>query len=128
MATPGVYGMAGLVLELNRNYAVSVEVVPGVSATNAAASLVGAPPDARLRCREPERFAHPVEVIEKRIRCAADADFFVIALYNPKSRKRVEHIVRGKGDYRGIQAGQDAGGHCDRCLQERSIGGHLRSE
>ncbi len=92
---PGVYGMAGLVLELNRNYAVSVEVVPGVSAINAAASLVGAPLMHDFAVVSLSDLLTPWEVIEKRIRCAADADF-VIALYNPKSRKRVEHIVRAK--------------------------------
>ncbi|MDZ4383904.1 MAG: precorrin-3B C(17)-methyltransferase, partial [Nitrospirota bacterium] len=40
---PGIYGMAGLVLELNNKYHIEIEIVPGISAVNAATSLIGAP-------------------------------------------------------------------------------------
>ena len=40
---PGIYGMAGLILELNQNKQLEIEIVPGISAVNAAASLLGAP-------------------------------------------------------------------------------------
>ena len=92
---PGVYGMAGLVLELNRVRGVEVEVIPGVSAVNAAASRVGAPLMHDFAVLSLSDLLTPWELIERRIRCAAEGDF-VIALYNPRSRRRVEQIVRAK--------------------------------
>jgi precorrin-3B C17-methyltransferase len=92
---PGIYGMAGLILELNRDYQVEIEIVPGISALNAAASLVGAPLMNDFVVLSLSDLLTPWEVIEKRIGCAAEGDF-VIVLYNPKSKKRVEQIVRAK--------------------------------
>lgn len=92
---PGIYGMAGLVLELNQKYQIEVEVVPGVSALNAAASLVGAPLMNDFVVLSLSDILTPWEVIEKRIRCAAEGDF-VIVIYNPKSKRRAEQIVRAK--------------------------------
>ncbi len=92
---PGIYGMAGLILELNQGRQIQIEIVPGVSALNAAASLAGAPLMNDFVVLSLSDLLMPWEVIEKRIGCAADGDF-VIVLYNPKSRKRVEQIVRAK--------------------------------
>ena len=83
----GVYGMAGLVLELILKLPEEKRpewggVVAGVSAVNAAASILGAP--------LMHDFA-PWETIRKRIEMAAKGDF-VTALYNPKSKKRVQNI------------------------------------
>ena len=99
---PGIYGMAGLVLELNHRYHVEVEIVPGISAVNAAASLVGAPLMNDFVVLSLSDLLIPWDVIETRIRCAAEGDF-VIAIYNPKSKKRVEQILMAKeimGRYR----------------------------
>ncbi|MBI5749630.1 MAG: precorrin-3B C(17)-methyltransferase [Nitrospinae bacterium] len=90
---PGIYGMAGLILELNKKHQIEIEIVPGVPALNAAASLVGAPLMNDFVVLSLSDLLTPWDVIEKRIRCAAEGDF-VIVLYNPKSRKRVEQIVR----------------------------------
>jgi len=92
---PGIYGMAGLVLELNRKFDIEIEVVPGVSAVSAAASRVGAPLMHDFAVISLSDLLTPWEIIEKRIRCAAEGDF-VIAIYNPKSKKRVSQIVRAK--------------------------------
>ena len=90
---PGVYGMAGLLLELNRDGGLEIEIVPGVSAVNAAASLVGAPLMHDFAVVSLSDLLTPWDVIEKRVKCAAEGDF-VIALYNPKSKKRVEQILK----------------------------------
>jgi len=85
---PGIYGMAGLVLELSAgNENIDVEVVPGISAVNAAASALGAPLMHDFAVISLSDLLTPWEKIESRLRCAASADF-VTALYNPKSTKR----------------------------------------
>ncbi len=102
---PGVYGMAGLVLELNENSDVDVEIIPGVSAVNAAASLVGAPLMLDFAVLSLSDLLTPWETIEKRIRCAAEGDF-VLAIYNPKSKKRVEQIVKAREIIKKYRPGQ----------------------
>lgn len=83
---PGIYGMAGLVLEL-ASEDIEIEVLPGVSAVNAAASALGAPLMHDFAVISLSDLLTPWEKIEKRLRAAAMADF-VTALYNPKSTKR----------------------------------------
>lgn len=90
---PGIYGMAGLILELNQKEPVDVDIIPGVSAANAAASLLGAPLSHDFAVISLSDLLTPWEVIEKRIKCAAEGDF-VIAIYNPKSKKRVDQIIK----------------------------------
>lgn len=94
---PGVYGMAGLVLELLEEMdpggLVEVEVVPGVSAVNAAASLLGAPLMHDFAVISLSDLLTPWELIEKRLDAAGAADF-VVALYNPRSRRRSTHLAR----------------------------------
>ncbi|MBE9537175.1 MAG: precorrin-3B C(17)-methyltransferase [Proteobacteria bacterium] len=92
---PGIYGMAGLVLELNRKYGLEVEIVPGLSAVSAAAARAGAPLMHDFAVISLSDLLTPWEVIEKRLQCAAEGDF-VIALYNPKSKKRVEQIEKAR--------------------------------
>ena len=92
---PGIYGMAGLVLALNRKSDLEIEIVPGVSAVGAAAARVGAPLMHDFAVISLSDLLTPWEIIEKRIRCAAEGDF-VIAIYNPKSKKRVSQIVRAR--------------------------------
>lgn len=86
---PGVYGMAGLVLELAKD--VEVEIVPGVSAANAAASALGAPLMHDYCVISLSDLLTDWELIKRRIDAAGMGDF-VVALYNPKSMKRVKHI------------------------------------
>jgi len=96
----GIYGMAGLVLEIlssdKSDYTlndITVEVVPGVPAFVSAASLLGAPLMHDFASISLSDILTPWEVIEKRVRAAAAADF-VIALYNPRSSKRKEGLVK----------------------------------
>ncbi len=93
---PGIYGMAGLVLELNRKFNVEdIEILPGVTAISACAARVGAPLMHDFAVISLSDLLTPWEVIEKRLECAARGDF-VIALYNPKSKKRTEQIKRAE--------------------------------
>jgi len=87
-----VYGMAGLVLEVaEKAGAIELEVIPGVTALSAAASLLGAPVVSDFAVISLSDLLTPIEMIERRLRSAAEADF-VIAIYNPKSRNRRENF------------------------------------
>lgn len=92
----GIYGMAGLVLEelkaqLWDGQTPSVQVFPGVSALQAAASRVGTPLMHDFCAISLSDHLTPWEVIEQRLEAAAAADF-VTALYNPRSQVRLEHL------------------------------------
>ena len=92
---PGIYGMAGLVLELAGKYPLAqrpeVKIVPGISAVGASAAILGAPLMHDFAVISLSDLLTPWEVIVKRIEMAAAGDF-VIAIYNPKSKKRVNQI------------------------------------
>ncbi len=89
----GVYGMAGLVLELAEGMAIQPEIVivPGVSAVQAAAAVLGAPLMHDFAVISLSDLLTPWELIRTRLACAAAADF-VIALYNPKSTGRTSQL------------------------------------
>lgn len=91
----GIYGMAGLILELvvKEDEDIKVKVVPGVTASIAAASVLGAPIMHDFCHISLSDLLTPWEVIEKRLRLAAEADF-VVCLYNPRSNGRSEHLAR----------------------------------
>ncbi|MFQ5963533.1 MAG: precorrin-3B C(17)-methyltransferase [Candidatus Scalinduaceae bacterium] len=85
----GVYGMAGLILEVAKkcNQKIPIEVIPGIPSENAAAALLGAPLMHDHAVISLSDLLTPWDIIEKRLRYAAEGDF-VIALYNPKSSER----------------------------------------
>jgi len=91
----GIYGMAGLALELVLKYPPGVrpivDIIPGISAICAAAAILGAPLMHDFAVVSLSDLLTPWEVIIKRIEAAAAADF-VIALYNPKSKRRITQI------------------------------------
>lgn len=87
----GIYGMAGLMLELLGDEKMPIEVIPGVPAFVAASSLLGAPLMHDFASISLSDLLTDWAVIETRLEAAASADF-VIALYNPKSSKRVEGL------------------------------------
>lgn len=115
----GIYAMAGLVFELcekkglkllrygskspdespvetkdaARPICLEIEVVPGIPALAAGASLVGAPLTHDFAVISLSDLLTPWETIEKRLHGAAMADF-VIAIYNPKSKKRDWQLSR----------------------------------
>ncbi|SFL11120.1 precorrin-3B C17-methyltransferase [Paenibacillus sp. 1_12] len=94
----GVYGMAGLVYEVliekgwHPEDGVEVEIIPGISAINSSASLLGAPIMHDSCTISLSDHLTPWELIERRVEAAGQADF-VIALYNPRSGRRTRQIV-----------------------------------
>ena len=95
----GIYAMASLVYEMLAHASpsgwdtIEIEVVPGISALQAAAARAGAPLGHDFCAVSLSDRLTPWEVIEKRLNAAGSGDF-VIALYNPISRKRVATFER----------------------------------
>ncbi|MFP6689113.1 MAG: precorrin-3B C(17)-methyltransferase [Alphaproteobacteria bacterium] len=95
----GIYGMAALAYELLEREAaadwrgVEIGVEPGVSALQAAAARAGAPLGHDFCAISLSDLMTPWAVIEDRLRAAAAADF-VVALYNPASKRRREGLTR----------------------------------
>ena len=90
----GVYGMAGLLFELADQYEdVEIEVVSGVTAANSGAAVLGAPLGHDFCLISLSDLLTPWELIEKRLACAAEADF-CICLYNPRSKKRADYLEK----------------------------------
>lgn len=86
----GVYAMAGLIIELASDD-IKVKVIPGVTSSILAASVLGAPIMHDHCSISLSDLMTPIEIIYKRVELASEADF-VISLYNPKSKKRSEHL------------------------------------
>lgn len=97
----GIYGMAGPTYEVlfqagwTPDSDVEVEVIPGASAINACAALVGAPLTHDFCSISLSDLLTPWPVIARRLDGAASADF-VCALYNPKSGRRAQQIVEAQ--------------------------------
>ncbi|WP_081957314.1 precorrin-3B C(17)-methyltransferase [Paenibacillus sp. FSL R7-0273] len=97
----GVYGMAGLVYEVlmehgwNRESGVAVEVIPGISAIQSCASLLGAPVMHDSCTISLSDHLTPWDSIAARVEAAAAADF-VIAFYNPRSGRRTQQIEEAR--------------------------------
>ncbi len=107
----GIYGMAGLVLDICREKRLNVlewdakdlngspgfflRVIPGIPAFNAAASLLGAPLMHDFAAVSLSDHLTPWEFIEKRVSAAAEADF-VLAIYNPRSKSRPDSLEKAR--------------------------------
>ena len=94
----GIYGMAPLIWEMKMKHEkcdVDVEVVPGISAFQKAAALLGAPMGHDFCVISLSDLLTPWALIEKRIYAASQADF-VTAVYNPKSNARYWELYRLK--------------------------------
>ena len=91
----GLYGMAPLIYEmkLERRSDIEVTTLPGISAFQKAASLLGAPIGHDTCIISLSDLMTPWEVIERRIKAAAAGDF-VTAVYNPKSHGRYWQLYR----------------------------------
>lgn len=88
----GIYGMAGIMYEIiNENDDIEVEVIAGVTATNAAAAIVGAPIMHDYVTISLSNLLTDWELIKKRLELAAQGDF-IVSLYNPKSKGRTTQI------------------------------------
>ena len=90
-----IYGMAPLVYEMKhqRNADIEIESLPGISAFQKAASLLGAPIGHDMCIISLSDLMTPWEAIERRIKAAAIGDF-VTAVYNPKSHGRYWQLYR----------------------------------
>lgn len=110
----GVYGMAGILLELSVDYPeVDIHVIPGVTAALSGGAVLGAPLGHDFAVISLSDLLTPWKKIEQRLKGAAMADF-VICLYNPSSRQRKDYLQRA----------------CDILLQERSgqtVCGYVRN-
>ena len=102
----GIYGMGPLVYEMRRQRQSSVEIesLPGISAFQKAASLLGAPIGHDLCIISLSDLMTPWEVIERRIRAAAEGDF-VTAVYNPKSHGRYWQLYRLQELFLAVRSG-----------------------
>ena len=94
---PGIYAMAGLVYELAKetNSSCKIEIIPGIAAINGCAARLGAPLMHDFAAVSLSDLLTPWEVIEKRLTAVATADF-VTAIYNPRSKRRTDQIVRAQ--------------------------------
>lgn len=89
-----LYGMASLVLEMAKDHPdVNIEVVPGVTAALAGSAVLGAAIGHDCALISLSDLLTPPEVIEKRLKAAAEGDF-VICLYNPESRTRRGYLKK----------------------------------
>ena len=90
----GVYGMAGLILEMSGEFPeVEIEVVAGVTAALSGAAALGAPLMHDFCVISLSDLLTPWETIKRRLRCAAEGDF-AVCIYNPCSKKRRDHLRR----------------------------------
>ena len=89
----GVYGMAGLCLELAADTDVEVEVIPGVTAALSGGAVLGAPLTHDFAVISLSDLLTPWDKIEKRLELAGEADL-CIALYNPSSHRRSDYLQK----------------------------------
>lgn len=90
----GIYGMAGLMFELSKDYPdIGIEVVPGVTAALSGAAILGSPLGHDCALISLSDLMTEWEIIKKRLLAAAEADL-TIALYNPSSKKRKDYLKK----------------------------------
>lgn len=90
----GIYGMAGLVLELYPDFPeVEIEIIPGITAATSGAALLGAPLGHDFAVISLSDLLTPWQTIENRLAMAAAGDF-CICLYNPSSKKRQDYLAK----------------------------------
>lgn len=92
----GIYGMAGLIIEVlseYENHNVEVKVIPGITAASSAAAVLGAPLTHDFAVISLSDLLTPWERIEKRLSLASEAGF-IICLYNPSSKKRADYLKK----------------------------------
>lgn len=94
---PGIYGMAGLIYEIlaqsgwDPKNGLPVEIIPGISALNSCASLIGSPLMTDFAVLSMSDLLVPWNIIVKRVEAAAQGDF-VLVIYNPASKKRIHQL------------------------------------
>ena len=90
----GVYGMASLLSEMSETHpSCELEVIPGITAANSGAAVLGAPLNHDYCVISLSDLMTPWELIERRLKAAAEGDF-CMAIYNPSSRQRADYLMR----------------------------------
>lgn len=90
----GVYGLAGLMYEIGREYQeTEVLVIPGITAANSGAACLGAPLNHDFCVISLSDLLTPWDKIKRRLRAAAEGDF-CMAIYNPSSKKRADYLKK----------------------------------
>ena len=91
----GIYGMAGLALEISEEKFpnVDVEVISGVTAALSGGAILGAPLTHDFAVISLSDLLTPMKKIEKRLKLAAEADFSIV-IYNPSSKNRWDYCAR----------------------------------
>ena len=94
----GIYGMASLMFEIKEELGeeasgIDIEVIPGITAASSGAAVLGAPLNHDFCVISLSDLLTPWELIEKRLRAAAEGDF-AIAIYNPSSKKRHDYLQK----------------------------------
>ena len=89
----GIYGMAGVLLEVCGDEDIQVEIIPGITAASSGAAVLGAPLMHDFAVISLSDLLTPWSLIEERLHAAGNADF-VVVLYNPGSHKRVDYLHR----------------------------------
>ena len=89
----GIYGMAGIIYQVAEEMKaeIEIEMVPGVTAASAAASVLGAPLMHDFAVISLSDLMTPLDLIMKRVDCAGQGDL-IVCLYNPKSKKRTGYV------------------------------------
>ena len=106
---PQLYGMAGLALAMNTKN-IEIQVVAGVTSAFSGGAVLGSPLTNDFSVISLSDILTPMEKIEKRLRCSADADF-VIVLYNPSSKKRCDYLKKACDIIMGYRKGETVCGY-----------------
>ena len=86
----GIYGMAGLILELANNND-KIKIIPGLTSAICAAGILGAPLTNDFAVISLSDLLTPIEIINRRLEILSAGDF-VICIYNPGSKTRTENF------------------------------------
>ena len=120
---PGIYGMAGLALELAaaEDVRVPIEIVPGLTAASSAAAALGAPLMLDFAVISLSDLLVPWETIRSRLTAVAAADL-VVVLYNPRSKKRLRQLDETVAIFRAVRPGPTPVGVVTAAGQEDEVG------
>lgn len=105
----GIYGMAGVLVEVCEGEDVQVEIVPGITAATSGAAVLGAPLMHDFAVISLSDLLTPWSLIKDRLHAAGKADF-VVVLYNPGSRKRAEYLQKACNILLGYRPGSTPAG------------------
>jgi precorrin-3B C17-methyltransferase len=110
---PGIYGMAGLAIEMAaaEGIKVPIKIIAGVTSASSAAAALGAPLMLDFACISLSDLLVKWDAIVKRLESVAAADL-VVALYNPRSRKRTAQLEEAAEIFRKYRAGTTPVGIC----------------